>query len=91
MNIQDTSLDAFFELKKTPTIGDQCRKILSVMTPNTTYTRRGIAALAKLETSTASARINSLLDTHIEVVGAVKDPMTKKTVQALMLKVSEGA
>ena len=85
-NVKDSSLDAFYELKQSPVLQDQQRKIIDVMQANTTYTRRSLAALAHLETSTASARINSLLDTHIEVVGKVKDPLTRKTVEALQLK-----
>lgn len=87
-NIQATSLDAFFDLKKTQTLQDQQRKIINVMQPESIYTRRELAALAKLETSTASARINSLLDTFIEVVGIKQDPLTRKNVQALKLKVT---
>jgi predicted HTH transcriptional regulator len=82
----ETSLDAFYDLKQSPTLQDQQRKIINVMKPEVTYTRRALASLAKLETSTASARINSLLDTHIVVVGKTKDPLTKKTVEALQLK-----
>jgi Fic family protein len=85
-HMAETSLDAFADIKQSGELQGQQRKIISVMQPETTYTRRSLAALAKLETSTASARINSLLDTHIEVVGTVKDPITNKTVQALQLK-----
>ncbi|PPC95217.1 MAG: hypothetical protein CTY33_00225 [Methylotenera sp.] len=85
-NVTETSLEAFAELKHSSTLQDQQRKIIAVMKPEQTYTRRALAALAKLETSTASARINSLLDTHIVVVGKTKDPLTRKTVEALQLK-----
>jgi predicted HTH transcriptional regulator len=87
-HMAETSLDAFAELKQSGELQDQQRKIISVMQPETTYTRRALAALAQLETSTASARINSLLDTHIVVVGKTKDPLTHKTVEALQLKVA---
>jgi predicted HTH transcriptional regulator len=87
-NVTDTSLDAFADLKQSSTLQEQQRKIISVMQPEHTYTRRALAALARLETSTASARINSLLDTHIVVVGKTKDPLTRKTVEALQLKVA---
>lgn len=86
--MKETSLDAFYSLKKSSIIGDQCRKIIAVMLPNITYTRRSLAVMANLETSTASARINSMLDTHIEVVGRIKDPLTNVTVEALQLKVA---
>ena len=84
-NITDTSLDAFYAIKKDGNLQMQQRKILNVMQPNTTYTRRELAHLAGIETSTASARINSLLETYIEVVGTKLDPVTGKTVQALRL------
>jgi hypothetical protein len=85
-NVAETSLDAFAEIKHSGELQDQQRKIISVMQPETTYTRRSLAALAHLETSTASARINGMLGTHIEVVGKTKDPLTRKTVEALQLK-----
>lgn len=85
-NVKDTSLDAYADLKQSSTLQDQQRKIINVMQPDHTYTRRSLAALVQLETSTASARINSLLGTHIEVVGKTKDPLTRKTVEALQLK-----
>jgi hypothetical protein len=84
----ESSLDAFHDLKQSSTLQDQQRKIINVMKPAVTYTRRSLAALAMLETSTASARINAMLDTHIVVVGKVRDPLTKKTVEGLQLKVA---
>ncbi len=87
-NVTETSLEAFAELKQSSTLQDQQRKIIAVMQPQQTYTRRALAALAKLETSTASARINAMLNTHIVVVGKTKDPLTRKTVEALQLKVA---
>jgi predicted HTH transcriptional regulator len=87
-HMAETSLDAFGDIKQSGELQEQQRKIISVMQPEQTYTRRALAALAKLETSTASARINSLLDTHIVVVGKTKDPLTRKTVEALQLKVA---
>jgi hypothetical protein len=87
-HMAETSLDAFADIKQSGELQDQQRKIISVMQPEHVYTRRALAALAKLETSTASARINSLLGTHIKVVGKTKDPLTQKTVEALQLKVA---
>ena len=87
-NIQNTSLSAFAHLKATHTLQAQQLQILNVMHPKTLYTRRELARMANLDTSTASARINALLDTHIEVVGVKKDSFTGKNVQALMLKVA---
>ena len=85
-NVTDTSLDAFYSVKTTPVLQDQQRKILSVMQPGMAYTRRQLAMLSGVEISTVSARVNSLLDIKIEVIGRTKDPVTNKTVQALQLK-----
>ena len=90
-NITDTSLDAFYAIKKDGNLQMQQRKILNVMQPNTTYTRRELAYLAGIETSTASARINSMLDLQIVIVGKKKDPVTGKTVEALMLNLEKAA
>jgi hypothetical protein len=83
--VKDTSLDAYYDLKQLGQIQPQQFQIINVMRPGKTYTRRMLARLSKLETSTASARINSMLDTHIAVVGTMKDPLTGKTVEALAL------
>ena len=90
-NITDTSLDAFYAIKKDGNLQMQQRKILNVMQPNTTYTRRELAYLAGIETSTASARINPMLDLQIVIVGKKKDPVTGKTVEALMLNLEKAA
>lgn len=83
--VKDTSLDALYDLIKTNQIQPQQLQILNVMQPNTLYTRRELARLSGLETSTASARINAMLDVHIQTCGTKKDPLTDKTVEALML------
>lgn len=85
-NVASTSLDAYFDLKKSTKLQEQQRKIISVMQPNVCYTRRDLAWLTGLETSTVSARINGMIDTHVEIIGTVKDMQTGKTVQALVLK-----
>jgi hypothetical protein len=85
-NVTESSLDAYFDIKQTSTSQDQQRKIISVMQPETIYTRRQLAMLSGIETSTVSARVNSMIDTVIEIIGKVKDPYTNKTVEALKLK-----
>ena len=87
-NVKDSSLDSYFDLKQLSTLQDQQRKIISVMKPNVTYTRRFLAMLSGIETSTVSARVNAMLGSHILVVGKMKDPVTNKNVEALMLKVA---
>lgn len=85
-NVKESSLDAYFDVKKTSTLQDQQRKIISVMQPETIYTRRQLAMLSGIETSTVSARVNAMIDVVIEVVGKTKDPITHKNVEALKLK-----
>lgn len=85
-NVRESSLDAYFDVKQTSTLQDQQRKIISVMQPETIYTRRQLAMLSGIETSTVSARVNSMIDVVIEVVGKTKDPITHKNVEALKLK-----
>ena len=87
-NVKDTSLDAFYDHKKSQKLQAQQLKIVSVMQPEKVYTRRELAQLSGIETSTVSARVNSMIDTVIEIVGTKKDPLTNKTVEALQLKVA---
>lgn len=87
-NVKDSSLDSFFDHKKSQKLQAQQLKIVSVMQPEKVYTRRELAQLSGIETSTVSARVNSMIDTVIEIVGTKKDPLTNKTVEALMLKVA---
>lgn len=85
-NVRESSLDAYFDVKKTSTLQDQQRKIISVMQPETIYTRRQLAMLSGIETSTVSARVNSMIDVVIEVVGKGKCPLSKKSVELLKIK-----
>lgn len=87
-NIKESSLDAYFDVKQTSTLQDQQRKIINVMIPGKVYTRRELAVLSGIETSTVSARVNAMLDTVVEVIGKKKDALTGKNVEALILKVA---
>lgn len=87
-NVTNSSLDSFFDLKKSSTLQDQQRKIINVMIPGKVYTRRELAVLSGIETSTVSARVNAMLDTVVEVIGKKKDALTGKNVEALVLKVA---
>lgn len=87
-NVTSSSLDSFFDLKKSSTLQEQQRKIINVMIPGKVYTRRELAVLSGIETSTVSARVNSMIDTVIEIVGRKTDPITLKRVEALQLKVA---
>jgi predicted HTH transcriptional regulator len=86
--VKETSLDAFYDHKKSKKLQAQQLKIVSVMQPEKVYTRRELAQLSGIETSTVSARVNSMIDTVIEIVGTKKDTTTGKTVEALQLKVA---
>lgn len=88
--MKDTSLDAFFDLKKSRALQNQERLILSKMQPNTVYTRREMADITKLDYSAVSARVNALLDVYIVIVGR-KQNRTKRTAEALMLKLEKAA
>lgn len=85
-NIKSSSLDAFYDHKKSQKLQAQQLKIVSVMQPEKVYTRRELAQLSGIETSTVSARVNSMIDTVIQIVGTKKDTTTGKTVEALQLK-----
>lgn len=87
-NMTDTSLEAFSDLKKSNTLQQQQRQIINVMIPGKVYTRRELALYSGLETSTVSARVNSMIDIRVQVVGKKQDPITGKNVQALMLKMA---
>ena len=87
-NVRESSLDAYFDVKQASTLQDQQRKIISVMQPEKIDTRRQLAMLSGIETSTVSARVNSMIDTVIVITGKVKDPITNKTVEALQLKIA---
>lgn len=83
--IKQTSLDAYIDIKSNGNIQEQQKKILLKMTLGYNYTRRELAALTKLETSTVSARVNAMLDTFIEVMGKRKCRISGKTVESLTL------
>lgn len=87
-NVKDSSLDAYFDLIMSKNLQQQQLTIALVMEPEKTYTRRELSRLSGLETSTVSARVNSMIDTVIQIVGTKKDTTTGKTVEALMLKVA---
>ncbi len=89
--IKDTSLDAFHDILHSRTLQNQERLILSKMKSYTAYTRRELAHMAGIETSTASARINSMLDLQIVIVGKKKDAFTGRNVEALMLNLEKAA
>lgn len=79
--VTSTSRDAYHALAHTSA---QCNRILSAMRAGVLYTRRQVASLCGLETSTSAARFNALVKAgHVQVVGTIKDPATGKNVQAV--------
>ena len=60
MNIADTSILSFIEIKNGNKIAPQELKILEYLSIHKTATRRVIARDLNMETSTVSARINGL-------------------------------
>jgi DNA-binding Lrp family transcriptional regulator len=82
-NMREASLNGYIDsIPKTKT---QYEAILKVMQSEKVYTRREIAFLTGIETSTVSARINKLLKRgDIKEVGVKVDPYTGVHVNALM-------
>ena len=81
-NVKDTSIDAFYDLKKSG-MQEQQAKILSVMREGEFYTRRELSKLSGIETSSVSGRINAMLDIFFSVVGIKKCSISGKNVEAI--------
>lgn len=61
-------------------------QILICMEPGRLYSRRQLAQLAKLETSTVAGRVNELIEIDaIVVCGIIKCPITMRHVEGLKL------
>lgn len=83
-NVTDTSLNSYDQLKGSKYLADSYKKILSKMRFDRSYSRRQIANLAKMETSSVAGRVNELLFMRqIEVIGKKLCPISKKTVEAI--------
>lgn len=79
--VTSTSRDAYHALEHTSA---QCNRILNAMRAGVLYTRRQVASLCGLETSTSAARFNALIAAgQVQVVGRIKDPQTGKSVEAV--------
>ncbi len=86
--IKQTSLDAYIELKCNGKIQAQQKEILAKMIPANEYTRRELAVLTKIETSTISARVNSMLGTLIGVTGKRKCRISGRNVESIQMIVA---
>ena len=79
--VAQTSREAYHSLTGT---SRQCAVILNAMRAGVLYTRRQVANLCGLETSTSAARFNALIAAgQVNVVGRIKDPITNKSVEAV--------
>lgn len=79
--VTQTSVDAYHALTST---SRQCSAILSAMRAGVLYSRRQVASLCGLETSTSAARFNALIaEGKVQVCGRIKDPTTGKSVEAV--------
>lgn len=88
-NVRQTSIDSYHAHKGNNYNG-QFQTILAAMKPGQVYSRREIAMLTRMETSTVAARINALLsplDGRVEVCGRIKCPHTGVNVEAVRLTV----
>ena len=58
--------------------------ILARMKPGQLYSRRQLAQMTRLETSTVAGRVNELISRDVlEVVGTIKCPVTQRNVEAV--------
>lgn len=64
----------------------QCTAILNAMRAGVLYSRRQVASLCGLETSTSAARFNALIAAgQVSVVGRIKCGISGKSVEAVQL------
>jgi len=83
--VSQTSLSSYDALKSSGFRG-QHAAIVSRMQPSRLYSRRQLAVLTGLETSSVAGRVNELLKgSQLEVCGTIKCPLTGKTVEAVKL------
>lgn len=80
--MRQTSIDAFYAIEFSGKSGTQKHLILNYLRDKKQATRREIARDLGLETSTVSARVNSLRDDYNLVIDdkTVKCPVSHKTV-----------
>lgn len=79
--VTQSSRDAYHSLEHT---SRQCTTILNAMRAGVLYSRRQVASLCGLETSTSAARFNALIaEGKVQVCGRIKDQQTGKSVQAV--------
>lgn len=85
-NVTESSIKSYDQLKAHG-MGESHAKILAIMVPGRTYTRKEIARLIDMDTSSVSGRVFELIELNeIEVCGSKKCPHSNKTVEAIRLK-----
>lgn len=83
-NVKETSLNAYDDLKGDDQLGKMQKRIIDVMKPNISYTRKELSRLSNMETSSVSGRVNELIGFgYIEVIGKQRCSITNKTVESL--------
>ena len=88
-NVQRTSIESYDALKVSGFKG-QHAAILSHMTRGRIYSRRQLAKLSGLETSTMAARCHELVESkQVVVCGTIRCPITQVHVQGVKLAESQ--
>jgi Mn-dependent DtxR family transcriptional regulator len=84
-NVTATSLAAHDSIIGSLT--EEChRKIASVMEPGIFYTRKQIAYMLNMETSSVAGRVNRMIELEvIEVSGQIRCPVSGRMVEAIKL------
>jgi predicted transcriptional regulator len=84
-NVTSSSLAAYEAIAGVIT-QEKEREIAEIMKCGRRFTRREVAHLTKMETSSVSARVNHMIFIGvIEVDGNIRCPITKKMVEAIKL------
>ena len=84
-NVKQTSIEAYNDLKKDFKLGTMQQKVLDVMEKDTLYTRRELAKLTDMETSSISGRVNELINYgYLQVSNKIKCQFTNKLVESLI-------
>lgn len=84
-NVTPSSLASYDHLKA-HIMGECQRKILSVMEAGKVYTRKQIARMTDMETSSVSGRMNELITMEVvQVIGSIRCPISGKLVEAVQL------
>lgn len=85
--VTDTSIHSYDALKAEGANKKLHAKIVEAMRDGAVYTRRQIAGLTGIETSSVAGRVNELIaDGFIQVLGKAKCPVTGRMVETIALR-----